>query len=112
MMLGNRSGLQPWGRDRIAQLWYSQARDHADKGEKDKALMYCDWALNTNPRFIEAIKLREELTNKRVEHATGSSISGFVRNVLGDDKDTTPDTGGSGFYPVHPATTMPAEVTK
>ncbi|MGN6370898.1 MAG: secretin and TonB N-terminal domain-containing protein [Phycisphaerae bacterium] len=112
MMLGNRSGLQPWGRDRIAQLWYSKARDAADKGDKSKAIMYTDWALNTNPRFIEAIKLREELTNKRVEEATEGSITGFVRNVLADDKDTTPDTGSSGNYPVEPATTMPAEVTK
>ncbi len=111
MMLGNRSGLQPWGRDRIAQLWYSKARDAADKGDKDKAIMYTDWALNTNPRFIEAIKLREQLTNQRVEEATEASVTGFVRHVLADDKDGTPDTGSSGHYPVEPATTMPAEVT-
>ena len=110
MMLGNRSGLQPWGRDRIAQLWFSKARDAMDKGDKDTAIMYVDWALNTNPRFIEAIKLREELTNKRVEEATEGSITAFVRDVLSDDKDTTPDTGSSGHYP--PPTTMPAEVTK
>ena len=74
--------------------------------------MYTDWALNTNPRFIEAINLREQLTNQRVEEATEASVSGFVRHVLADDKDSTPDTGSSGHYPVPPATTMPAEVIK
>ncbi len=106
LMLGNRAGLQPWGRDRIAQLWYSKARDQFEKGNKDKALMYVDWALNTQPRFIEALKFREELTNKKVEEATQSSLNGFVRNVLAGDAATTPDTGGAGHAP---AATMPAE---
>jgi hypothetical protein len=113
-MLGNRAELQPWGRDRIAQLWYSKARDQLEKGDKDKALMYVDWALNTQPRFIEAIKLREELTNRKVEEATQSDLQPFVRNVLTDDASITPDMGSAGHYPapalVPPATTMPAEV--
>ncbi|HUO08478.1 MAG TPA: secretin and TonB N-terminal domain-containing protein [Phycisphaerae bacterium] len=112
MMLGARSGLQPWGRDRIAQFWYSRARDSADKGDKEKATMYTDWALNTNPRFIEAIKLREQLTNQRVEEAAEGSIPNFVRNVIGDDKNSIPDTGSSAHYPAAPATTMPDQVTK
>jgi type IV pilus assembly protein PilQ len=118
MMLGARSGLQPWGRDRIAQFWYSKARDAADKGDKEKAIMYTDWALNTNPRFVEASKLREQLTNERVEEAAESSITNFVRDVIGDDKNITPDTGSSAHYPVAPAeapapaTTMPDQVTK
>jgi type IV pilus assembly protein PilQ len=108
-MLGNRAELQPWGRDRIAQLWYSKARDQLEKGDKDKALMYVDWALNTQPRFIEALKLREDLTNKKIEEASQSDLKPFVRNVLADDALTTPDSGSSGHYPV-PATTMPREV--
>ncbi len=109
MMLGNRAGLQPWGRDRIAQLWYSKARDQFEKGNKDKALMYVDWALNTEPKFIEAIKFREELTNKKVEEATESSLNGFVQRVISADAAITPDTGSSGHYPAAtmPATTMP-----
>jgi type IV pilus assembly protein PilQ len=109
-MLGNRAGLQPWGRDRIAQLWYAKARDQLEKGNKDKALMYVDWALNTQPRFIEALKLREDLTNKKVEEATQSSLEPFVRNVLADDAAITPDmTGGSGHVNPVPAT-QPVEV--
>ena len=114
MMLGNRAGLQPWGRDRIAQLWYGKAQESLEKGDKEKALMYVDWALNTNPRFIEAIKFKEKLTNKRVEEADSSSVSSYVRDVLKDDAATTPDSGGSGHYPAPvsldpaPAATAPA----
>ncbi len=117
MMLGNRAGLQPWGRDRIAQLWYGEAQKALEEGQNDKALMYIDWALNTNPRFIEAIKFREKLTSKRVTEADTSSASKFVRDVLRDDASTTPDSGGGGHYPMMmpdmpapaPAlTTMPA----
>ncbi len=113
-MLGNRAGLQPWGRDRIAQLWYGKAQESMEAGDKEKALMYVDWALNTNPRFIEAIKFKEKLTNKRVEEADSSSVSSFVRDVLKDDTGVTPDSGGSGHYPPPvsldptPATTAPA----
>jgi Flp pilus assembly secretin CpaC len=108
MMLGNRAGLQPWSRDRIAQLWYAKAQDQMDKGNKDKALMYTDWALNTQPEFIEAIKMREALTNKKMEEASQSAIHGFVRDVLRADAANTPDSGGSGHYPPGPPTTIPA----
>jgi hypothetical protein len=107
MMLGNRAGLQPWGRDRIAQLWYGKAQEAWEQGCSDKALMYIDWALNTNPRFIEAIKFREKLTNKRIEEPDTSAVSHYVREVLHDDAATTPDTGSSGHYPAPNALSAP-----
>ncbi len=114
MMLGNRAGLQPWGRDRIAQLWYSKAQEELDKGHKKTALMFNDWALNTNPRFIEAIKFREQITAKRVREADESSNASFVRDVLRDDAASTPNSGGAGHYPapepLTPPTTQPAEI--
>ena len=99
MMLGNRAGLQPWGRDRIAQIWYGKAQEQLEKGNKEKALMYTDWALNSNPRFIEAIKLREQLTLKKMQEADESAIHSFVQNTLRDDKDTIPNTGGAAHRP-------------
>lgn len=103
MMLGNRAGLQPWGRDRLAQTWYAKAQESLEKGNREQALMYTDWALNTNPRFLEAIKLREQLTQKKVQEANESTVKEFVRDVLRDDAATTPDSGGGGHYPA-PAT--------
>jgi type IV pilus assembly protein PilQ len=99
MMLGNRAGLQPWGRDRIAQLWYGKAQEAYEQNCPDKALMYIDWALNTNPRFIEAIKFREKLTSKKMEEPDTSSVSRYVRDVIHDDAASIPDSGGSGHYP-------------
>ncbi len=99
MMLGNRAGLQPWGRDRIAHMWYARAQDEAARGATEKAIMFLDWALNTNPRFLEAIKLREDLSKKKMDEKTGSSVAFLVKNVLKGDAATTPDKGGAGVYP-------------
>lgn len=110
MMLGNRAGLQPWGRDRIAQLWLSKAQEQLEAGNREKALMYTDWALNANPRFIEAIKLREDLSKKKLTEASESSIKDYVRGVLNANPNV-PDTGSSGHYAPAPApapTTAPA----
>ena len=105
MMLGNRAGLQPWGRDRIAQLWYGKAQEAMEAGCRDKALMFIEWSLNTNPRFVEALKLREKLTGQKMLEPDSSAASHYVRDVLKDDAATTPDVGGSGHYPaVVPAT--------
>jgi type II secretory pathway component GspD/PulD (secretin) len=103
MVMGNRAGLQPWGRERIAQLWYGKAQDSLDAGDTEKAKMYTDWALNSNPRFIEAIRMREKLTGQRVAEADGSAIKDFVKEHLKEK----PDTGSSYFpnpKPVVPAT--------
>jgi len=109
MQLGNRAGLQPWGRDRIAHMWYALAEEEMAKGDTEKAFMYNDWALNTNPRLLEALKLREELTQKKMDEKSGSSVSDMVKNILQSDKDTTPATGTSGNYPPPAPTTAPAE---
>jgi type IV pilus assembly protein PilQ len=110
MMMGNRAGLQPWGRDRIAQLWLSKAEDAATANNSEKALMYADWALNTNPRLLEAMRLRERLSGKKLEEATSSSIMDLVKNTLRSDAAITPNKGGSGVYP--PETPKPFPVDK
>jgi len=97
MMLGNRAGLQPWGRDRIAQLWFSKAQEMQDAENKEKALMYCDWALNSNPRFIEAIKMKEKLTGKIVKEADQTTIRNFVQDTI-KGEPLMPNTGTSGHY--------------
>ena len=109
MQLGNRAGLQPWGRDRIAHLWYSKAQDEVAKGDTEKALMFIDWALNTNPRLLEAIRLREQLTSKKMDEKTGSSVADLVKNTLRGDAATTPDKGLGGNYPSDAPATAPAD---
>ena len=109
MMLGNRAGLQPWGRDRIAHLWYAKAQDEVAAHYNEKALMYLDWCLNTNPRLLEAIRLREQLTNRKMDEAKGSSISELVKHTLMGDAATTPDKGGSGAYPLPTPGPLPTD---
>jgi type II secretory pathway component GspD/PulD (secretin) len=106
MMLGNRAGLQPWGRERIAQMWLAKAQEEAARGDTEKANMYVEWSLNTSPRSIDAIRLREKLTGRKMDEKTGSAVADLVKNVLTGDAATTPDKGGAGVYP--PATN-PAE---
>ncbi|HEY4328900.1 MAG TPA: secretin and TonB N-terminal domain-containing protein [Phycisphaerae bacterium] len=98
-MLGNRAGLQPWGRDRIAHMWYAKAQEEAAKGDKEKAIMYLDWCLNTNSRLLEAVRLREQLTNKKMDEQKGSSVADLVKDTLSGDAATTPDKGSGGNYP-------------
>jgi type IV pilus assembly protein PilQ len=109
MMLGNRAGLQPWGRDRIAHMWFAKAQEEAGAGNTGRAVMFCDWALNTNPRLLEAIKLREQLTNEKMDEKAGGSVGDLVKNVLRKDAATTPDKGGAGVYPPQAPATAPAD---
>jgi type II secretory pathway component GspD/PulD (secretin) len=108
IQLGNRADLQPWGRDRIAHIWYVKAQEEFQNGNKDKALMYTDWSLNTNPRLLESIKLREQITSRKMDELKGSSVSELVKGVLSGDAATTPDKGTSGVYPPAATTTAPA----
>jgi type IV pilus assembly protein PilQ len=110
IQLGNRADLQPWGRDRIAHIWYVKAEEEFQAGNKDKALMYTDWSLNTNPRLLESIKLREQITSRKMDEMKGSSVSELVKNVLSGDAATTPDKSGSGNYPPATPTTAPASM--
>jgi Flp pilus assembly secretin CpaC len=109
MLLGNRAGLQPWGRDRIAHMWYAKAQEEAAHGGTEKAIMYLDWSLNTNPRLLEAIKLREQLTSKKMDEKSGSTVADLVKNTLRGDAATTPDKGGAGVYPPKAPATAPAD---
>ncbi len=102
MMLGNRKGLQPWGRDRIAQCWFDHAQTALQEGDKAKAAMFSDWALNINPRMLEAIKMREKITNTRMHEGDSSSIHSFIHDTVWNDRNV-PVTDGSGHYPATPA---------
>jgi len=83
MQMGNRAGLMPTGRNRIANMWYIKAVEAKDAGAIEKAAMYADWAINCSPQFIEALKLRQELTGIKLMGADNSSIQSLVREVEG-----------------------------
>ena len=58
----------PWGRERLAESAYEKAVEEMDKPNPDrkKALWHLDCATNLNPKFIEAIELKAQLTGEEV----------------------------------------------
>ncbi len=60
--VGQRKGVRWWGRERLAQMHLRQAREDIASSRRDRALWNIDMALSLNPSFIEAIKLKERMT--------------------------------------------------
>ncbi|MGN6504030.1 MAG: type II secretion system protein GspD [Tepidisphaeraceae bacterium] len=82
--VGVRKGMMPWGRERLAELNYEWAMEELKKPKPntDKALWNLNCATNLNPKFEEAILLKERLTGEVVQDVDNSSIRGFVRQQI------------------------------
>src|SRR5205814_445526 len=48
---------------------------------------HLDCATNLNPKFVEAIELKQKITGKEVTSVDTSSIRGFVRDMIMQDRD-------------------------
>ncbi len=85
--VGIRKGLMPWGRERLAESAYENAVKEMAKPtpNKRRALWHLDIALNLNPKFLEAIDLKEKVSGKVVTSVDHSSIRSFVRDAILDD---------------------------
>ena len=102
--VGARKGMMPWGRERLAELNYQWAMDELKKPSPDtsKVLWNLNCATNLNPKFLEAIKLKERLTGQVVSDVDNSSIRGFVsEQILADPsanalQPPTPSTHATG----------------
>jgi hypothetical protein len=77
----------PWGRERMAEGWYEAAKKELNKPNPDRSLARwnLDAATNLNPKFAEAIQLREQLTGVELSSADGSAIRSFVRRAILND---------------------------
>jgi type IV pilus assembly protein PilQ len=78
--IGQRKGVRWWGRERLAQQHLTWAREELARGNKDKALWNVDQALTLNPRMIEAIRLKERLTNSA--YWADENRSSTVRHIV------------------------------
>ncbi len=88
LRVGVRKGMMPWGRDRLAEGAYERAMTELAKPTPDRgrALFYLDAATNLNPKFLEAIQLKQDLTGRVVTSADNSSIRTFVsKSILAGD---------------------------
>lgn len=81
LRVGVRKGMMPTGRERLAEISYEKALAELNKPEPDrsKALWHLDIATNLNPKFLEAIQLKERLTGVELSTVDNSSIRGFIR---------------------------------
>jgi type IV pilus assembly protein PilQ len=80
--VGNREGVQWFGRDRLGQLHYRWALDHLARGDTEKALWDAKLAVHNAPRQVHAMKLLEDLTGQRQWESEASSVRTYIRDRI------------------------------
>ena len=107
MRVGVRHGMMIIGRERLADTHYEAALAEMRKPHPDqqKAIWQLNCATNLNPRFIEAIDLKEKITGTTVTAADNSSIRSFVeQSVLSDKSLPTTKPAGVAAHAANPTT--------
>lgn len=101
--VGVRRGMMPWGRERLAESAYENAVKEMAKPTPNKrmALWHLDIATNLNPKFLEAIDLKERISGKIVTSVDNSSIRSFIRDAVmtGSMAAADPLNGGVAEVP-------------
>ena len=70
--IGARKGLRWWGHDRLVQSHLRWAREELAKGDRSKAMWNVDMALSLQPRELDAITLKEDISNQAYWHDEGN----------------------------------------
>jgi type IV pilus assembly protein PilQ len=88
LRVGVRKGMMPWGRERLAEGEYEKALAELNKPNPDnqKALWHLDCATNLNPKFNEAIELKQKITGKVVTASDNSNVRTFVQRMILNDR--------------------------
>jgi len=104
LRVGVRQGMLPWGRERMAESSYETALAEMSKANpnRQRALWHLNCATNLNPKFIEAIDLKQSITGVEVTSADNSTIRSFVRRQILADKAT--EAPAAPAVPIEPAT--------
>jgi type IV pilus assembly protein PilQ len=95
LRVGVRRGMMPWGRERLAEWCYENAVTEMNKPSPDtrRALWHLDCATNLNPKFLEAIRLKEQVSGRQVTTVDNSSIRHFVKRQILAERAAAPATG-------------------
>jgi len=82
--IGQRKGLRWWGRNRLAATHMRWASEAYDAGNTQKAMWNVDVALSMDPRLLEAIRLKEELTRKAYwsDEAQVSTVQYLIQQMM------------------------------
>ena len=85
---GVRQGMMFTGRERLSEAAYEKAVEEMAKPlpDRKKALWHLDMATNLNPKFSEAIQLKQQITGKEVSSVDNSNIRSFVRKQVAVDR--------------------------
>jgi len=94
LRVGVRRGMMPWGRERLAESCYESAVAEMKKPNpnRQRALWHLNCATNLNPKFIEAIHMKESLTGHQVTAVDNTMIRDFVARAVLADRTTAPAT--------------------
>ncbi len=108
LRVGNRRGIQWFGRDRLALAHYHTALQHIKAGRRDKALWDARMALHVSPKYLPAIKLKERLTGRHsCDYRVGVIREFISRRLMGNTKIEDigpPPPGKTRSAPVVPST--------
>jgi len=81
--VGMRQGLQWHGRERLAQAYYRAAADHLRRGHRTLALWEVGAAIDLQPTFLDAIRMREQILHRELAEPVSSAIKDMViRHIL------------------------------
>ncbi|CAN5400334.1 hypothetical protein BH10PLA1_BH10PLA1_02560 [soil metagenome] len=105
LRIGVRRGMMPFGRERLAESFYDSAVKEMNKpdGKESVALWYLDSATNLNPKFSEAIDMKEKLTGETVTSVDNCTFRSFVKRQIMTDTAppaTQPAVQQAMFEPV------------
>jgi type IV pilus assembly protein PilQ len=84
MRVSLRRGMMWFGRERLAESWYRAALDELAKPDanRNRAKSFVDAALTLNPKFTEALDLRQELVGKELVGVDNSLTRHIVRRLF------------------------------
>lgn len=81
-VLGSRNRLLPWSHQRLVASALTNAHEHMEAGETDKALWDADVALYLDPTSVEAMRIKEELTGERYYYVEDSILTNSVEDLI------------------------------
>jgi type IV pilus assembly protein PilQ len=112
LRVGVRRGMMGSGRERLAEGFYDGAQAELAKSNPDrgKVMWNLNAATNLNPKFLEAIELKQQMTGKDLQTVDNSISRDFVRKLaLADMKrsERVDATGASFGLPATQPSTQP-----
>lgn len=82
--MGAKEKMLPWSRTRQTTGYLHRALAHMKDGRKDQALWNVNMALELDPLFVDAIRLKQELTGKQFHVHDGSMLEDAINRMVID----------------------------